>query len=110
MSRKEFQPVPDYLRWIESKGELLYLPLERLNLVSGRWNEKPGLFRQERLLDMLFKLNSHPLDDMYKYFAALVWLPEHSVIDYFQKKQTDISSELQNDLQRETFKNILVLI
>ena len=84
--------MPDYLRWIQTKGELHCLPLEQLDLVRGGWNETPGL---------LFKLNSHPLDDMFKYFAILVWLPERSVVDYFQEKQSNLSTDLQHDLLRE---------
>ena len=64
-------------------GELHYLPLKYLDLLSGRWSETPGLFRPEQLLDLLFKLNSCPLDDMFKHFAIFVWLPESSVVNFF---------------------------
>ena len=64
LKRYEFQPVPDYLRWIQTKGELHYLPLEQLESMNRKWRETLGFFRPERLLDLLFTLDSYPLPDM----------------------------------------------
>ena len=104
LPKKEFQPVPDYLRWIQTQGELYYLPLEYLDLLSGRWSETPGLFRPEQLLNLLFKLNSCPLDDMFKHFAIFVWLPESSVVNFFREKQNNLSANLQNYLDRKKWR------
>ena len=105
LKRYEFQAIPDYIRWVETKGELHYLPFERLELENDMdWTKTPGLFRPDRLLNLLFTLNSHPLDDMYKHFSFFVWLPESTTRDYFNEKQTSMQHALQEDIAREKWR------
>ena len=85
--RRELQAIPDYLRWIQTNGELHYVSYERLQLLQsshGNWQETPGLFRPDRLLSLLFTINYRPLNDMYSSFAYLTWLPQATVEEYFR--------------------------
>ena len=41
--RFHHQPLPDFMRWITSKGELHYLPYKlRISLPVGKWDSVPG--------------------------------------------------------------------
>ncbi len=102
LKRAEFQPIPDYIRWIETAGELHYLSLERLRLLDGSWSETPGLFRPQRLLELLFAINPHPLEDMYHHFAII---PEETVRKYFAEKQESMREERQQDVLREKWRH-----
>ena len=63
LNRKELQPVPDYIRWLET-GKMHYLTLERtVRLSDGAWSHKRDLFRPDMLLDLLFTLNSSPTEE-----------------------------------------------
>ena len=68
------------MQWVERGGQLHYVSFEQLLLSAYRcWQQTPGLFRPDRLLDILFKLSNTPLDDIYPSFAVLVWLPQKAV-------------------------------
>ena len=67
------------------------------------WTKTPGLFRPDRLLNLLFTLNSHPLDDMYKHFSFFVWLNQQHVTTLMKSKpQCNIA--LQEDIAREKWR------
>ena len=104
LKRRELQPIPDYIRWLETKGELHYMPFEQLEMLNGIWAETPGLFRPERLLGLLFTLNPYPLDDMYKHFAIITWLPSTTTKEFFSEKQENMREELQEDVLREKWR------
>ena len=49
------QPVPDYVRWYLTGGEMHYMPFEqRCDFVTGPWNCSPELFLPMRILDIIF--------------------------------------------------------
>ena len=104
LKRVEFQPIPDYIRWIETAGELHYLSFERLKLLDGSWSETPGLFRPQRLLDLLFSINPYPLEDMYQHFATIAWLPEETIRKYFSERQENMREERKQDVLREKWR------
>ena len=72
----ELQPLPDYMRWIQT-GELHYLPIKsRQEIESGLWNEIPGLFLPSKVLDLCFKVIPHPPVAVRKLIALLAWVTE----------------------------------
>ncbi|CAB3983432.1 zinc finger MYM-type 1-like [Paramuricea clavata] len=71
-ARQELQPIPDYVRWITTGGELHYLSHERVLAMKGEWNECSGLFRPDRLLDNLISFNSDPPFYIFPTVAALI--------------------------------------
>ena len=49
-----YQPVPDYLRWLQT-GEFYYLSQEKLkNPPVGSWTKLPSLFMPTDILDLAF--------------------------------------------------------
>ena len=103
-SRRELQPIPDYVRWITTGGELHYLSHERVLMMEGEWNERPGLFRPERLLDILISLNSDPAAYIFPVLASLVWLPENEVKQYYEDQRAKFKGELDKDIEREKWR------
>ena len=54
----ERQPLPDYIRWVNT-SELHYLSLEnQLKINTGVWDEISGLFLPTKILDMCIKVLS----------------------------------------------------
>ena len=106
LTRQEYHAIPDYIRWVQTNGELHYVSLERFQLLLGRrnWQETPGLFRPDRLLDLLFMLNHTPLNDVYASLAVLVWLPQKTVEEYFQHKREQLCYDLEQDKLREKWR------
>lgn len=106
LTRQEFQAIPDYIRWVQTNGELHYVSYERLQILHGhgKWEETPGLFRPDRLLNLFFMLNHTPLNDVYASLAVLVWLPQATVVEYFQQKREQLRYDLEQDTRREKWR------
>lgn len=102
--RKKLQPIPDYVRWLKT-NELHYLTLERNSritcAVQGRWNTVPGLFLPSRLLDMLFKINDHPPDDMFHDFSLLLWIQKNDIKRYFREANQQQLKSFEEDKLKE---------
>jgi hypothetical protein len=104
IARQELQPIPDYVRWVTTGGELHYLSHERILTMKGKWNEYLGLFRPDRLLDILISLNSDPPSYIFPTIAALVWLPENEVKQYYEGQHEKFKAKLYEDLEREKWR------
>ncbi len=106
LTSQEYQAIPDYIRWVQTNGELHYVSLERFQLLLGcrNWQETPGLFQPDRLLELLFTLNHAPLNDVYASLAVLVWLPQKTVKEYFQHKREQLCYDLEQDKLREKWR------
>lgn len=80
------QPLPDFMRWIASKGELPYLPYElRMSLPVGKWDSVPGCY-----------LPSHCLE--------VAWVTEDEVVRFFHKKEREVEKATQDAIKREQWK------
>ena len=52
-------PLPDFMRWIASKGELQYLPYElRATVPTGKWDSLPGCYLPSQSLDLAYVLTT----------------------------------------------------
>ena len=87
LPRKEVQPIPDYVRWISTGGKLHYLSFEKSVALRGDWDNCPGLFRPEGLLDILISIDADPPGYIFRTIAAFVWLTENEVRHYFKEQQ-----------------------
>lgn len=59
----ELQPIPDYVSWLTSAGELHYLAIEKTSSLyasSPQLVDSPGLFLPSRILDTFFIIDSDP--------------------------------------------------
>jgi hypothetical protein len=102
----EFQPIPDYVRWFESNGELHYLSYEKtVALYEEIQIDIPALLLPSTVLDWLFVKNSTPPDDVLFEISILAWLPVQDVTKYFQLKRDKMEKDFKKDLARETWRN-----
>ena len=68
------QPIPDYIRWIETGGELHYFSFEdRNHFYSGPWDDGVGLFIPSRIMEMAFKAIPDPPNDITKLLSLLIY-------------------------------------
>ena len=92
------QPLPDYLHWLQSHGELHYLSFEKVKcLSSGPWDTCPGLFIPSQILDLTYKVLRDPPAWIIKFVALLAWVPESDVQKYFDMKTKDECAQLEKD-------------
>ncbi|CAB3988424.1 Hypothetical predicted protein [Paramuricea clavata] len=104
LTRKALQPIPDYIRWVSTGGELHYMTFEKNLALKGDWDSCSGLFRPERLLDILISINSDPPDYTFPTIASFVWLTENDTRQYFKEQHEKFRYELREDLEREKWK------
>ena len=90
-TRKELQPIPDYVRWVSTGGELHYLTFEKRLSLKGDWDNSPGLFRPERLLDILISINSDPPNNIFYTIESFVWLTENDTRQYFTEQHENFA-------------------
>lgn len=96
------QPLPDYMRWFESGGELHYLPYKaRKSLTNGRWDNIPGCFLPSHCLDLAYVLMPKPTGFLLQSLALLCWLPENEVQQFFDEKESEIQREKQSCFKQE---------
>ena len=72
---KPRQPLPDYMHWYESSGELHYLTYEaRKNLPEGPWDGMAGFLLPSTILNLPFVVISHPPNDILLLLSILAWV------------------------------------
>jgi hypothetical protein len=102
----EFQPIPDYVRWFESNGELHYLSYEKTAAFYEEIQiDVPALLLPSTVLDWLFVKNNTPPDDVLFDISILAWIPVQDVTKYFQLKRDKMEKDFKTDVTRETWRN-----
>lgn len=74
LERFDRQPLPDYARW-EDSGELNYMCYEaRRDFPRGPWDECPGFFLPDKILDTCLRALPNPWQENIKSIAFLAWV------------------------------------
>jgi hypothetical protein len=96
------QPVPDYVRWFNTEGELHYMPLEKVQkLVTEMIDGTPGAFLPSKVLEMTYKVFAHGIDTVLPYIAFLSWCTEDEVKQFYAEFKDRLDTKFQNDKERE---------
>ena len=68
------QPIPDYIRWINSMGELHYLSYEKTELCEDTPDafSSNDIFLPTRILNLFLDIDNNSPDDMLNQLALLV--------------------------------------
>ena len=104
-SRKELQPIPDILRWLNCY-ELHYMPWQEASLLEhGPWDDIPGLFLPTKILDLCFSTMPTPPPDIARLVALLAWITPDEAKEYYSKLHTQVNNTLETDQQRGKWKN-----
>ena len=104
LERFDRQPLPDYKRW-EETGELHYLSYEaRRDFPRGSWDECPGLFLPDRVLETFFRVLPSPLEDELKAVAFLAWVSVEEASQFYASAIKQLQQQREEDLKREAWK------
>jgi hypothetical protein len=66
----------------------------------------PGLFLPSRLLDILYKINPNPIEDMFVDIALLVWIEIGEIKRYFKEGNEQDKRMFEQDKMRDKWKKL----
>lgn len=96
------QPVPDYVRWMATGGEMHYLPLEKVQKLNTQIvSDTPGAFLPSKLLEMAYKVFPHGVDNILRSISFLTWCTETDVTTFCQEYKEKLDKSFLNDTERE---------
>ena len=96
------QPIPDYVQWFTSGGELHYLPLEKVQLLdSGIIDKTPGAYLPSTILEMVFKLFKHGIDIILPSVAFLCWCTKEDVLKFLDERKENLEKSYENEKKKE---------
>ena len=99
------QPVPDYVRWYLTGGEMHYLPYEeRRDFVDGPWNEFPELFLPSRIIDLVFLSLRNLLSYLMSSVSLLCWCPIEEVKKSLTKKAEDMEHDYVDCIEQQRWR------
>ena len=105
------QPLPDFRRWLYSKGKLHCLPYEgkRLRFPNRPWNSVPGYYLPSHILDLAYALMPKPSGALRRPLALLCWLPEHEVLQCFEEENKDEKKDIHDAMMCKKKKESLTV-
>ena len=96
------QPLPDYVRWIETGSELHYLPLEKIHRLDAQIiADTPAAFLPSKMLEMIYKVFSHGTDNILQSVSFLTWCTEKDVERFLGSYREKLDRSFANDKERE---------
>ena len=103
--RIHLQPLPDFMRWITSKGELHYLPYKlRISLPLGKWDSVPGCYLPSHCLELAYFLLEKCKGTLLRCLSLLAWVTEDEVVQFFDEKEKEVQKAIQDAIKREQWK------
>ena len=100
------QPIPDYVRWYQTGGELHYVPFEKLSSLNTEIIDgTPGAFLPSNVLDLAFKVFKYDIDSLVPNVALLSWCKEEEVRIYFSEFSEKLDKSFENDRKREYWRH-----
>jgi len=96
------QPLSDYVRWIETGGELHYFPLEKIQRLDAQIiADTPAAFLPSKMLEMIYKVFSHGTDKILQSVSFLTWGTEKDVERFLGSYREKLDRSVANDKERE---------
>ena len=92
------QPVPDYVRWMATGGEMHYLPLEKVQRLSP---DTPGAFLPSEILEVAYRAFPHGVKNVLLSIPFLTWCTETGVTTFRQEYKEKLDKSFVNDKERE---------
>ncbi|KAJ7391492.1 hypothetical protein OS493_018539 [Desmophyllum pertusum] len=104
LERFDRQPLPDFKLW-ERDGELHYMSFEeRRDFPVGPWDECPGLFMPEKVLDTCFRVLPTPSKEIMMSIAFLAWVSPEDASTYYDSVHKKLREQEDQDIKRETWR------
>lgn len=99
------QPLPDYLRWLETE-ELHYLPYEmRASLDEGIWDSIEGCFLPTHILDMAYLVLPELPPAVIKSLGLLSWTTEEEVLKYYEEKKKETKQDMEDNFKKDQWRS-----
>ncbi|VDI33128.1 Hypothetical predicted protein [Mytilus galloprovincialis] len=98
------EPLPDYIRWLSSNGELHYMCYEARQAVPfGEWDSEEQ-FLPTRILNLIGELFVDIPESVLDSVSLLTWLTPDQVQKELEKMTEKMSSQLKNEEIKERWK------
>jgi hypothetical protein len=101
--RYERQPVPDFIRWLET-GEMHYLCSDQRILFPQGDYDDPALFQPSKILDSFVQIDDDPPEAVKGLLALLTWTPEEEVEREIIRYQSLKKSTMEKEKNREAWR------
>ncbi len=99
------QPIPDYVRWYNTGGELHYVQLEKLTYLETEIvDATPGAFLPSKVLDITYKVFKHDVNNIIRGIAFLSWCTEDEVSRYFIEQSEKLDKAFENAKERDYWR------
>ena len=96
------QPIPDYVRWLNTGGQLHFMPYEKMQELKLQVvAETPAVFLPSKILEMTFKIFPHGVDHILPSIAFLTWITENDVQRFFKEFEEKNERSFLDDKERE---------
>ena len=96
------QPIPDYVRWFKTGGEMHYLSLETQQKLDSRIiDETPGAFIPSRILELTFKNFRNGLENVLPSICFLSWCTVDDVTKFNKHFGDKLDETFRIDKERE---------
>ena len=96
------QPIPDYVRWCHTGGEMHYLPLEKLQkLETEVADNTPAAFLPSKILELPCKVFPHGVDTILTCIAFISWCTEEDVNAFLKDFKEKNDKAFLDDKERE---------
>lgn len=95
------QPIPDYIRWLNTGGQLHYMPYEKMQDLNLQVvAETPAAFLPSKILELTFKIFPHGVDHILPSIASLTWTTENDVQRFFKEFHEKNEQSFLDDKER----------
>ena len=96
------QPIPDYVRWFKTGGEMHYLPLEKLQqLHTEVVDNTPVAFLPSQILELTCKVFSYGVETILPCISFTGWCTEEDVNVFFKDFKGKNHKSFIYDRERE---------
>lgn len=96
------QPVPDYVRWMATGGEMHYLALEKVQKLNTQIvTDTSRAFLPSKILETVYKVFPHGVKNILPSIWFLTWCTETDVTTFCQEYKEKLDKSFVNDKERE---------
>ena len=96
------QPIPDYVRWLHTGGEMHHLPLEKLQkLETEVVDNTPAAFLPSKILELTSEVFPHGVEKILPCIAFISWCTEEDVNVFLEDFKEKNDKAFLNDKERE---------
>lgn len=102
----ETQPIPDYIRWFHTSGELHYCSTNHTQQLTEQLEclqQYPAIFLPGRILSNCFQLSISPPESVLQGLALLTWLPVTAVRKKFEILRERMEKEIEDSRNRDAW-------